>query len=185
MYRVSVWFHLRVVTWLISHSKLVGEKEILIACSTVRGWILSISINNIDHEFCIDISFVRSKIYCFFNNTLLFKGMLIITILTSQRFNEKVSVWQYSVQIEKMKIMRFIFASIQDSSFRNELEVYVLCATESNLSFCGTVDGSTGTFSKGEHKEVWCQINDAINPLCGNIILATWHFVYFVFWSIF
>lgn len=50
--------------------------------------------------------------------------------------------------------MRFIFASIQDSSFRNELEVYVLSATESNLSFCGTVDGSTGTFSKGEHKEV-------------------------------
>lgn len=84
-----------------------------------------------------------------------------------------------------MKIMRFIFASIQDSSFRNELEVYVLSATESNLSFCGTVDGSTGTFSKGEHKEVWCQINDAINLLYGNIILATWHFVYFVFWSIF
>lgn len=53
-----------------------------------------------------------------------------------------------------MKIMRFIFASIQVSSFRNEPEVYMLCAIESNLSFSRTVDGRTGTFNKAEHRDV-------------------------------
>jgi len=43
--------------------------------------------------------------------------------------------------------MGFILDSIQDSSFRNELEDYVLCAMESNLSFCRALDGRTGTFS--------------------------------------
>lgn len=65
--------------------------------------------------------------------------------------------------------MSFIFASIQDPSFRNDLEVYVLCAMESNLSFCRALD----------------QIYDAINIICGNIMLTTWYFVYSVFQSIF
>lgn len=84
-----------------------------------------------------------------------------------------------------MKIMRFIFASIQVSSFRNEPEVYMLCAIESNLSFSRTVDGRTGTFNKAEHRDVWFQINGAINPFHENILLAAWHFVYLVFWNIF